>query len=939
MTTKLTIATVEESPQTGGSGSSFVLSPEQEKVVNHRGGHLQVIACAGAGKTEAISRRVASLILDGAEPSQIIAFTFTDRAAQSLKTRITKRIAEAKGPAFLDRLGPMFVGTIHSYCLRMLQDHVPEFGNFDILDENRLAGLLSREHKRLELSKLGNQHWRPIFDFLRNADVVENELIDGGLMKGTPFGDCYLAFKQTLYRYHFLTYGLLISAAVKALSRPEVANRVRANLRYLIVDEYQDVNPAQEKLISLLAQDPVQLCVVADDDQSIYQWRGSDVSNMLDFRKRYSPAISLTLSVNRRCRPKIISSANAFATSIAPRLTKKMEPHRQPGGPEVHGWAGETDAAEAVTIADTIERLRGEGFRYKDIAILYRSVRTASPPLIEEFKKRDMPFRCAGRTGLFLQPEASALGKLYAFLSGNEWKSERYGESQSVDLDDVDHEFAAAFNEGETIPDLRPYLQDWQAMVKDNTAQVNLVRDYYRLLRLVGVNTLDLDDPADSARMGTLARFSQILADFEHVTRRARYVDEQGQQIFRGGQDRGIYFYQRLYNYLQYYALDAYEDFEGEDTFDLDAVDILTVHQSKGLEWPVVFLPSLVEGRFPSRYAGQSQDWLLPESVFPASVRKRYEGSDTEERRLFYVALTRAKDVVYLSRFRRKTNKFKPSPFLLEIVGADPELADQLPLPPTFTPSPDGGDDLPTVSFSELASYEGCPLKYRFSSSLGFQPQLVAELGYGRAIHHILRHIAEATKSKQQLPTLEEVEKVFAKEFYLPFANNAAFHNLLDRARSLVGKYLSDYSGELLRVWETERPFELHLEKGVVNGRADVILDREGGVVGNLGIVDYKTANDAKSDDVFAFQLAIYAAAGRGEGLDVKAAYLHALKESVRKNVPVDNVAISVARKRADTLIEGIVAAEFPPRPELSKCKVCDMRAICKHAQCSKYDL
>src|SRR3954467_7329327 len=161
------------------SGGGFVLSPEQEKVVNHRGGHLQVIACAGAGKTEAISRRVTSLIEEGAEPAQIVAFTFTDRAATGLKTRITRRIAESKGRAFLDRLGPMFVGTIHAYCLRMLQDHVPEFGNFDILDENRLAGLLSREHKRLELNKLGNQHWRPIFDFLRNADVVENELIDG----------------------------------------------------------------------------------------------------------------------------------------------------------------------------------------------------------------------------------------------------------------------------------------------------------------------------------------------------------------------------------------------------------------------------------------------------------------------------------------------------------------------------------------------------------------------------------------------------------------------------------------------------------------------------------------------------------------------------------------------------------------------------------------
>lgn len=232
--------------------ATFIPSSEQEKVIAHRGGHLQVIACAGAGKTEAISRRVTSLIEEGVEPGQIIAFTFTERAATGLKQRITKRIAESKGQAFLDRLGPMFIGTIHAYCLRMLQDHVPEFGNFDVLDENKLAGLVSREHKRLEISKLGTQHWRPIFDFLRNADVIENELLDPLPMKGTPFGDCYLAFKQTLFRYHFLTYGLLISAAVKALARPEVFERVHGPLRHLIVDEYQDINPAQEKLIDLL---------------------------------------------------------------------------------------------------------------------------------------------------------------------------------------------------------------------------------------------------------------------------------------------------------------------------------------------------------------------------------------------------------------------------------------------------------------------------------------------------------------------------------------------------------------------------------------------------------------------------------------------------------------------------------------------------------------
>jgi DNA helicase-2/ATP-dependent DNA helicase PcrA len=915
------------------------LSEEQHSVVNHRAGHLQVIACAGAGKTEAISRRILSLILEGVEPSQIIAFTFTERAAESLKTRIFRRVAEAKGEGFLDRLGPMYVGTIHAYCLRMLQDHVPAFGNFDILDENRLAGLLSREYRRLDLVKLGNSHWRPILDFKRNADVIENELIDIEAIASTPFGQCYSNFKKTLHRYHFLTYGLLVSAAVKALNRPEVRQKVCGGLRHLIVDEYQDVNPAQEKLVNLLVQDHVNLCVVADDDQSIYQWRGSDVQNMLTFDRRYPGVTALTLSANRRSRPEIVKSANLFAETISPRLKKEMRFSREDASPQICGWASETDDEEAEVIADTIDRLHAQGFRYKDIAVLYRSVRTSSIPLVEALKARDIPFSCAGRTGLFLQPEAALLGSVYAFLCDRDWKNERFSQSAPVKLEDLLHDFQAIFNKGEPIEGLQSYLTGWKQMTGDRSHQINLIHDYYKLLRIVGINQLDLDSPIDSSRLGTLARFSQILADFEHVTRRSRYVDEAGTDVFRGGQDRGVDFYRQLYNYLQHYALDAYEDFQGEDNFDLDAVDITTIHQSKGLEWPIVFIPCLVKGRFPSSNTGKTQNWLLDDNVFPQHIRQRYEGTENDERRLFYVALTRARDTVYLSRFRRKTNQFHPSPFLLEVLGGEPPILDTLPIPGRFTPEADGAADLPTISFSEMASYERCPLKYRFTSSLGFQPQLVAELGYGKAVHHILRLVAEKTKQTQSLPDLQEVQELINREFYLPFANKAAFENLIQRAASLVTKYLGEYSHELLRVWETERPFALHLEKGVINGRADVILDQEQGVTGKMAIVDYKTANDPQSDDIFAFQLAVYTAAGRGEGLDVAAAYLHSLKDSDRKPVPVDNIAVNVARRRADTLIEGIVAKQFPARPQLEKCKICDMRAICKHAICGKYDI
>jgi DNA helicase II / ATP-dependent DNA helicase PcrA len=198
--------------------------------------------------------------------------------------------------------------------------------------------------------------------------------------------------------------------------------------------------------------------------------------------------------------------------------------------------------------------------------------------------------------------------------------------------------------------------------------------------------------------------------------------------------------------------------------------------------------------------------------------------------------------------------------------------------------------------------------------------------------------VAEVAKAKERLPTAADVDRVFEDAFYLPFAHNFAFRRLLSEARKLVDKYLADYRSDLMRVWETERPFELHLEKGIVSGRADVILDMEGGKINRLALVDYKTANDPKADDVFAFQLAVYAAAGRGEGLDVAAAYLHHLNTAQRRNVLIEDEKVKKAKERADSLIDGLVQGKFPARPETSKCRGCDVRGICKHAKCGKQD-
>jgi DNA helicase-2/ATP-dependent DNA helicase PcrA len=919
-----------------GSTSGLIQpSPEQKPIIVHRGGHLQVVACAGSGKTEAMAQRVAHLLIEGAEPRSIVAFTFTERAAASMKARILLRVTEALGSESLDALGPLFVGTIHAYCFRLLHDHVPEYANHDVLDEHRHAGLLSREYRRLELEDVSpGGKWADIADFMRHVDAIENELIPTKALGDSVLGRAYERYLETLDRYHFLTYGQQISAAVHALERPEVFARVHGPLRHLIVDEYQDINPAQERLIQLLSQAPVALCVVGDDDQSIYQWRGSQVENILTFKRRYR-ADTYPLSTNRRSRPKIIKEANSFSLTIKPRLEKSMKPHREAAGPEVVPWTAEGPEDEAAKIGDSILKLVGQGYHFQDAGILLRSVRTSSPPFVAALQKRRIPFRCAGRTGLFLHPEPQLLGRTYAWLSDNDWKREKYSEGEPISRQDILDGYSELFNLGPTESRaLGRRIDTWQKEAHDDQVRASLVGDYDLLLRALAVHRWDLSDPVLVSRMGSLARFSELLADFENVTRRARWVEEVGgRPTYRAGNNHGPWYYKRLFIYIQHYALDAYEAFAGEEEFEFDAVDVMTIHQAKGLEWPVVFVPCLVEQRFPPKSMGKEQDWLLPEPVFPEETRKRYEGGETDERRLFYVAMTRARDILYLSWFERIKNVRKISRFLKDVAGEElPKLA-KLPAPP----APEGASLhailRPTLTFSDLASYETCPFAYRLSSLMGFQPALVAELGYGRAVHHVLRQIAEHVRRNGRVPSKAQIDRILGEDFYLPFAHQEAFDRLSSAAHGLIERYVADYGEELERVWEIERPFELHLGPASVTGRADVILDYEEGLPRAMAIVDYKTAVDDSRDSIYAFQLAIYAAAGQAEGIDVRAAYLHDLHEGRRVTISTDADAILAARSRATELVEAIVEGNFTPRPERGKCSSCDTRFVCRHGR------
>ena len=271
-------------------------------------------------------------------------------------------------------------------------------------------------------------------------------------------------------------------------------------------------------------------------------------------------------------------------------------------------------------------------------------------------------------------------------------------------------------------------------------------------------------------------------------------------------------------------------------------------------------------------------------------------------------------------------------------VAASPyyrELA-RLEVPPEDVALPpidrdDTADDDPiSLTYSELAAFMDCGMAFRLRELVGFQPRLAPELGYGKAVHHVMRAVAEATKASGRVPSAAEIGGILDASFFLPTVNKPAHRQLRDAARRLVLTYADKHSDDLHRVWETERPFELHLDGVTVTGRADVILDREGGVPTALAIVDYKTWVTGTVTD-HALQLQVYADAGRREGLDVRAAYVHDLKAAAREPVPVDPAAVGAAEAAVSAAAARIRARDYRPNPG-TRCRRCEVRTICGFA-------
>jgi len=884
------------------------LSVEQKVAVISPHKYVRVIAGAGAGKTETLTRRIVYLLLhEEVEPRSIVAFTFTEKAAQSMKTRIYERVRQLQGKDACAKLGEMYVGTIHGYCLQLLEDYFG-YGDYEVLDENQEMAFLLREGWSLGLG-VGGRYAANCQTFLRTVNVVYDELLDRDLLKqkSPTFASRLGKYEALLDQHRLLTFARMVALAVKCLEREPAKIK---HIKHLIVDEYQDINRAQEKLIQIIGKNAA-VFIVGDPRQCIYQWRGSDQRCFDDFVRYFDGAASFEITENRRSAKAIVEAANEFSKTFESTSFPLLHPTRLESGIAVL-VKHQTPEDEGEWIARQIERYVSSGrARYGDCAILLRSVTTSAAPFLNALRNRNMPYIIGGKVGLFRRDEAQCMGMLFSWLSDEGfWVRNRWNWNDQIRGDDLLETGLRRWTSstGMSITaHQRTQLQKWKQEVLDGSYE-NFAEVHQELLVILGFRNLDPNDKLHAAVMANLGRFSTLLADYESSIRLGGNTLEWPKAV------KGLCWY------MNTYASGAYEEQATDDIRGIDAVQVMTVHQAKGLEWPIVFVPALTARRFPTSNVGRQQEWHITRETFDVN---RYEGNLEDEKRLFYVAITRARDVLCLSYFERLTQQQSKSPFIRDIQSKLQLLTPNTNLPLVEISSVSTEEDFQTFSAGEIITYLRCPYFYRLREVWHYKPGLVTPLGYGKSLHYCLRYAAELIANG--ISPKVAVEKAVDEKFHIPYAGGQVRENMKRKARKDLIKFVEKYEEDMHHIEEVEARLEFPLQKATVTGRVDVILNdrRE-----TVEVRDYKTSEEVTTFEQAALQVQLYALGLRMIGRPINCASLAYLERAEVKKVDISPENIDFAKTTAQKCIEGIKNGIFKPKQLF--CDKCDQRRICR---------
>jgi DNA helicase-2/ATP-dependent DNA helicase PcrA len=1016
------------------------LNPEQLRAVTHGEGPLLVVAGAGTGKTEVITRRIAWLVATRrARPSEILALTFTDKAAEEMQLRVDQLVPYG----YVDTS----ISTFHAFGDRLIREFAFELGlspDVRVLSRAEVVVFL-----RERLFELGLEAYRPLGDptrFLgalatlfarcRDEDVAQDRYLahaaklattadelEAAIAASPDAGDAdrdnaaaareeavrqaelaraFGRYTELLRGAGAIDFGDQVSLALRLLRESAaVRTAVQGRYRYLLVDEFQDTNRAQSELVALLAERHRSVTVVGDDDQSIYRFRGAAISNILQFRERFRGARTVVLRRNYRSLAPVLDAAHRLIRFNDPDrlevrvgISKRLVAERVvPAPAPVRHLAFGSPSEEADWVAGDIGRRIGEGARPRNHAVLVRANAEADP-ILRSLTMAAIPWRFSGTSGLYARPEVRLLLSVLRAVADPGSSGDVYAiaasDGYAVPADDLAQVMAIARRRHRGTVEVLEELQHQPGLLQlsapGRAALARLLGDVRRW------SDLGQRRPAgevlyaylrDSGTLARLASTDSVAAE-EALTNIARFFDIVRAQSALLADDRAVFLAPHLGTLVE-----AGDDPPtGDPDPDGDAVAVMTVHKAKGLEFPVVYVPGLVADRFPAR--ARRDPLALPVELVD-EVLPEGDVHLQEERRLFYVAMTRARDELILSHASEGASGSarRVSPFVLEALdlpstatsGAGrvgPRSAidriaalDAPAQPPEAERRPIEGPL--TLSHSAIDAYLTCPAKYRYSHVMRVPTAPHHALIYGSALHQAVQEFHRAQGRGRTMDEAELIgvfEAAWSNEGFVSREHEAA---RLEAGRAALRMFRTSQlePGTVVPAW-VEREFSFSLGGDRIRGRfdrVDIVAEASGtasAVGGGEGIApvglpdipsvlradvleptfdllgrERVTITDYKSSDVRdpvkarqrardSLQLQIYAMAYEAmTGRLPDAVQLHFLDSGLVGRAEVDPKRLERARQKIGTAASGIRARAFGATPSTMACTYCPFKDIC----------